>query len=130
MQSGQESSDTTTELGSMIKALEHSTSTQAPPGWLTTSDKSDSLLFLALGLLIFALCSFFLASFVLIKQNGKPIHTIRIFVLLSVIFLSVFVAIWGYNIQQANTVIALFSAITGYLLGKSDYLNKEDKDLS
>lgn len=86
------------------------------------------VLILAFGVLIFVLTSLTMCTYILIKQKAKTSYTLRIFGIITILGLSTFLVIVGYSIEQINGVTALFSAIAGYLLGKSDTssLKKEE----
>lgn len=73
---------------------------------------------LSIGLFAFAVIIFGCATYLL--HAGKRAWTLlRLFGVLSIIFLSVFVLIVGYNDRQLLPVIGLFGSIVGYLLGKT-----------
>jgi len=85
------------------------------------------VLWLSAGLLLFS-CILFTCITVLLIKGKQSWTLIRIFGILSVIILSVFVLIVGYDDKQLLPIIGLFGSIVGYLLGKtadSDAPNKE-----
>jgi hypothetical protein len=76
------------------------------------------VLSLSVGLFVFAVIVIGCATYLLYK--GKRAWTLlRVFGVLSIIFLTVFVLVVGYSDKQLLPVIGLFGSLVGYLLGKT-----------
>jgi hypothetical protein len=73
---------------------------------------------LSIGLFLFAIIIFACATY-LLHKGTKAWTLLRLFGVLSIIFLTVFVLIVGYSDRQLLPVIGLFGSIVGYLLGKT-----------
>lgn len=121
---------------SFIEQLSGSASSAAVESGFHTNAQAWTapvIIILAGVIMIFILISLLLSTFILIKQKAKPYQTLRVFGILSILGLSTLLVIVGYSIEQINGVVALFSAVAGYLLGKeppNSHISEEEKQTS
>ncbi|WP_312333154.1 hypothetical protein [Acinetobacter variabilis] len=119
------------QLEKIINSSESSTNvTEEPSIYYTNAQgwQPEIVLTLAFGILIFVIISLSLCTFILIKQKAKTYYTLRIFGIITILGLSTFLVIIGYSIEQINGVIALFGAVAGYLLGRSDTSSQKGEE--
>jgi dipeptide/tripeptide permease len=82
-----------------------------PVGW-----DANTATFLGIAILIFGLIVFFVMAFLICKGH-KPDAVMKICALPLVIISAIFLVVIGYSSTQIAPVMALLSAIAGYLLG-------------
>lgn len=73
---------------------------------------------LSTDILIFTSFSLILTTVLLWRNKTGGIQVLRIFGILSIVGLSVFMLIVAYDKDQLTPIVGLFGAIAGYLLGK------------
>ena len=102
-----------------------STQAEATP-FNPSANWPESSLYLASGLLLFCLAIFVMISY-LITRNYSAEKIVRTFALPLIIISALFLVVVGYSQDQIAPVMALLSAIAGYLLG-SDASNRHENN--
>ncbi len=117
------------ELDEAHKAVEQAKAalaSQAQGGGIPDFWNTHYVLTLSCGLFLFAIFIFTCSTYLL--HQGRTAWTLlRLFGVLSIIFLSVFVLIVGYTDKQLLPVMGLFGSIVGYLLGKTTAADKGER---
>ncbi len=103
-------------LGNLIATQEVSPApaTVAKAHWWT----ADNALTISTVVLFFGLCVMFMSARALMR--GIPASSVlRLFGMLTIIVMAVFLIVAGYNTEQVAPVVGLLGTLAGYLVGRS-----------
>jgi hypothetical protein len=102
-------------ISSLIATQEAATPPPAvKPHWWT----ADNALTISSIVLIFGLCVMFMSARALMR--GIPAAAVlRLFGMLTIIVMAVFLIVAGYNTEQVAPVVGLLGTLAGYLVGRS-----------
>ncbi len=78
----------------------------------------DLVKFLGCSVLLFALAISLIGATLLWKKNADGVQMLKFFGTVTIVSLTAFLLIIGYDNDQLTPTIGLFGAIVGYLLGR------------